>query len=282
MDVYKAVVNAGFSPRVAIDLASVASGVRKHILLHLPCAERVAALAIIERTGLVVEAYRELERQPDKGTGEFILRPTSASTLPHNAYIEIWVCRSGGEVDRHRLFEDPGSMLGYPACCTKRYELARPLAEYHRSYMWSTAPGHWENNRLAALFLPYLPIPDYFPCSLACDASKDFVAPVLRVAKNVLPNGVFDELTRCMKAPLVVTQEILVMLSGWRYEAGQIQAEASRGIAISITAVLADVPTGLMTTPFVIPFGHHGDATALQIHGGNSEVATVQIGAPKA
>ena len=281
LNLYGDVVAAGLCPRMAVDLACVAEGIRDHILLHFSYDDAPSVTAIVDSLGLSIEAQRDLQKRSDPGTQEVLLSDHRGGGDPEDLVREIWVCRAGDEVDPSTLFGAPGAMLGYPECCIERYESCDGLSAHYEEYLFGDEPRHWELNRLAFFFREFLPIPDYFPCSLACDASRDFLRPILDLSQEIMPPEVFKELTGAMQAPLLVAGGELMLLLDWQQDGETLSAQASAGEARSLESISKENSAKAGTSPFVIPFDHFKEAGELHLLGSAGDIAVVPVGRPR-
>jgi hypothetical protein len=264
-----------------VDLACVAGGVRDHILLHISTDDALAVEAIVDSVDLSIEAQRALQKRNDSGTQEILLGDYRGEGDSKDLVREIWVCRPGDEAASSALFGSPGAMLGYPACCIERYESCQGLSAHYEEYLLGEGLRHWENNRLAFLFREFLPIPDYFPCSLACAASRDFLRPILDVSRTIMPPEVFQGLTGAMQAPLLMVGGEIVLLLDWQQEGRTLTARASTGEARRLESFAKVNKPKAVSSSFVLPFDHFKDAGELHLLGSAGDVAIVPVGGPR-
>jgi hypothetical protein len=154
-------------------------------------------------------------------------------------FIELWYARSGDEVlpPPAALFADPGRHLGYPVCCVAEWERLKSQRDLYRRYIFETAGGHWELNRLAALFEPGLLIPDFFPCSLSCEPARAFAAPIIELAREVLDPAWVDDTVRWMQAPLLDRAGALYAFPTWNLNGRELELNTTDAARVPLAAV---------------------------------------------
>jgi hypothetical protein len=250
-----AIQRAGLDMRFALDVASVARGIRKLGLLHVVVEQEQATRACLDQFGLVVVASRALHRIADPHSREHIL--VDSGSTPGDACVEIWFSASSGSApSASELFGDPGRHLGYPACCT-RFMLESPsLARHYRRYLFDTTARHWEINRLTTLFSPGLLMPDFFPCSLACLAAREFATPFIQLAKETLPEGAANNWIQQAQQPLLLHRDSVISFSRWRIDGNTLHLSAASARSIGVKEVIPRGDFPPFTRPVLLHFRH--------------------------
>jgi hypothetical protein len=250
-----AVQRAGLGARFALDVASVSRGIRKLGLLHVESIQEHATRTCLAELGLVVVASRVLHRFADPGSREHIL--VDSRTSRGDDCQELWFAKPGARVPSATdLFSDPGLHLGYPDCCTRFMKDSSSLAFHYRRYLFDSAPRLWEINRLTTLFSSGLLMPDFFPCSLACEEARRFATPFIQLAEEILPEGEAARWIRQAKQPLLIYQGSLYSFSDWRIEGStlHLKAGSARRVTIGDVAVMDASPK--TDGPTLLDFSH--------------------------
>jgi hypothetical protein len=233
----QALDSLGIHRRFAVDVLSVAQGVRRIGLLHAPLPSEPTLRRVLIGAGLIVFAQRELVRQDDPDSREGVLRDPFAGE-PAN-FIELWYARSGEAAlpASATLFANPGEQLGYPPCCVAAWERLKSQRDLYQRYIFETTSGYWEVNRLAALFQPGLLIPDFFPCSLSCESARAFATPIVNLARDALDPAWLSDTIAWMQAPLLECRGVLYAFPTWDLIGQDLELSTADGARLSLAAV---------------------------------------------
>ena len=114
----------------------------------------------------------------------------------------------------HIEFKDPSSheigfLLGYPECCVKHYNSRITSRDWIVELLSSTpenSAGFAECNKLARLFGEWVALPDYFPCSFACDASKELAKEYFHAAIKIGLDKYLKKSIIEMSVPILVSK----------------------------------------------------------------------------
>lgn len=266
---YTALAAAGLSPRTIIDLLGVHAALRPRALIQVPKDHVLPVLSAISQLGLCIEGTRDLYGQPDSATGDVLLRGQSDGEDSSGlVWSEIWVSAGTPIISPDQLFADPATFLGYPACCVAEYARRPGVSHLYHTYLSQRVPGQCEINRLAAFFTPVLPMPDYFPCSLACTAAWKHSRPLVAFAKDVLPKAIADASWTFMSAPLILSGRRLCACPIVQKKGDELWADASDIIAVTLTEDLVHRST-LVGTPRMLPFVHWEGVRGIRVVGQN-------------
>ena len=244
--------------RFALDVASVVSGTRPRALLHLPDAAKFELNRILTGLGLVEIASRTLYRTGDPASRESIL----CDSCPRDeraceSWVEVWFQRVGGYVPSASwLLGNPGEALGYPTCCVNAFTRQRSLSDSYRRYLTDPAPGAWEVNRLATIFSNGLLMPDFFPCSLACDSARKFAIGFDVVARSVFSNSLIAEWRRMQRAVYTIIGSELVCWPEWNVLAGRLRVDADHSLRVPLVQVAIGLPPACGEVARLIPLAH--------------------------
>lgn len=227
----------GLDRRFAVDVLSVARGVRRVGLLHASLPSESGLREILLSQGLAVFARRELIRQDDPDSREGVLRDPAYCEVAN--FIELWYARSGDNAlpPPAALFANPGTYLGYPVCCVSKWERRSSQRDLYRHYIFETTGGHWELNRLATFFAPGLLIPDFFPCSLSCESARAFASPFVELAREVLDPTWVHKTVMWMKAPLLERAGTLYAFPTWSLNGSELELTAADAARVPLATV---------------------------------------------
>ena len=205
----------GLHRRFAVDVLSVIRGVRQVGLLHAPIAAESDLCDSLNGIGLKVFARRSLIRSDDPNSREAVLNDCSEKTEAN--FVELWYAlASGNDLPiPYDLFANPGRYLGYPTCCVAEWEKLQSQRDFYSRYLFETSSGLWEVNRLSAVFDGGLVFPDFYPCSLECEAARAFVVPILEAARETLDRAWVEQTIKWMRAPVVIHGGGLYAFPNW-------------------------------------------------------------------
>lgn len=244
----------GLHRRFAVDVLSVTCRVRRTGLLHIPVAAEPELRVALAGLGLRVFARRNLMCSDDPNSREAVLKDCSEGEKAN--YAEVWyACGEGDLPSPQALFSNPGRHLGYPACCVAEWERLQSQRDLYRRYLFDTRAGLWEVNRLSAVFHGGLVFPDFYPCSLECEAARAFVAPILEAAREVLDQTWVEQTLRWMRAPVIIHGNVIYAFPTWSLAGGDLVLHTSEAIQMPLCALgrfdrQDEEPT------FLVPFRH--------------------------
>lgn len=267
----------GLDRRFTVDVLSVARSVRRIGLLHAPLSSESGLREIFAGVGLTVFSRRELVRQDDPDSREGILRDPAGGEVVN--FIELWYARPGEDVlpSPRALFADPGKHLGYPQCCVAEWERLKSQRDLYRRYIFETVGGNWEVNRLASLFQTGLLIPDFFPCSLSCRAAREFAAPIVDLAREILDPAWVRDTMGWMQAPLIQFGGSVYAFPTWTFNGRELELNTANAAHVSLAAVGRfddEEPPGCR----LLSFRHLAGAEQVNLIGADGVRAVVQIG----
>jgi hypothetical protein len=200
----------GLDARFALDIASVKIGVRPRGLLHVHASQASSIHSLLTAYGLKILAERQLEGSRDPSSREGILSDLKSNTPHDRLWHEIWFSQqNSAQVDSAELFRAPGFYLSYPPCCVDAMLATQTLSTIYDLYINDSQHRYWEINRLTTIFTDGLLMPDFFPCSLACCAARDFASPFIDMAASVLGAKRASEWIVRAKQPYFVYQDAL-------------------------------------------------------------------------
>lgn len=249
---------SGIERRFAIDIASVALGVRPRALLHVPSASSERIVVSLQQLGLVCVARRNLVRHQDPCSREGLLSSCAEGVRDASEqWTELWFqCRGVPVPSTEELFDRTGSALGYPACCVSRFASVRSLDELYVSYLLEDKPGYWEINRLAAVFCSGFLMPDFFPCSLSCRVARDFVTSFHDVASALFAESQCATWRRAMQAVYFVLDGQLVFAPDWRCTANTLVVDSASASRAPLASIGREVGRLSVHGFRVLPFTH--------------------------
>ena len=207
----------GLDPRFALDVASVMVGIRWRGLLHVPERSFSPIVECLVDSGLHVIAQRPLLWQEDLSSREGVLKSVAPGLEPSDEYWhEVWFAReTRSNPVPEELFSNPGRHLGYPDCCVAALASQSSLANHYSVYLFDPRLRAWELNRLTTLFSQSLLMPDFFPCSLACEAAREFVQPFCRLAEDIFGAETVAHWVARARQPLLVWSDHLYAWQHW-------------------------------------------------------------------
>lgn len=240
----------GLHRRFAVDVLSVIRGIRRFGLLHAPVAAESDLCGSLNSIGLKVIARRGLIRSDDPNSREAVLNDCSEKIKAN--FVELWIALEGTELPTsYELFINPGRYLGYPACCVEEWERLQSQRDFYSRYLFETSFGLWEVNRLSAVFDGGLVFPDFYPCSLECEAACAFVAPILESAKETLDRAWVDQTIKWMRAPIVIHRGGLYAFPDWHLSGIDLELNTLHAVRLPLCTLgrferPADDPTRLV------------------------------------
>lgn len=210
----KTLESLGLHRRFAVDVISVIRGVRRTGLLHVPVVAESDLCYSLKGIGLKVIARRGLTRSDDPNSREAVLKDCRESEEAN--FAEVWYAQCDNNLPLPSdLFANPGRYLGYPSCCVAEWERLQSQRDFYSRYLFETSSGLWEVNRLSAVFEGGLVFPDFYPCSLECQAARSFVAPILEAVRDTLDRDWVDQTIKWMRAPVVIHGGELYGFPNW-------------------------------------------------------------------
>ena len=262
-DLTTTLVQAGVHRRFAVDVMSVVRGIRRVGLLHVPLDAETVVRSSLAPLDLVVFDRRELVRFDDPHSREGVLRECRPGEMVN--YVELWFSRDSDRTPTTREhFINPGRHLGYPDCCVAEWERLQSQSEFYSRYLFGTHDGFWELNRLSTVFQGGLLFPDFYPCSLQCASARDYVAPFLSLAGEVLDSHWVDETLTWMKAALVIRGTILYAFPQWTMSDSELLLHVHQATRIPLHSVgTFDVPCD--PRPRLLPLRHFADAARVTL-----------------
>ena len=227
----------GLDQRFALDLASVALGVRRCALLHVPAAIAADASALAREIGLVEVAAKRLVRR----SGE--------------AWTEPWFEQSFTGPSSSTELRDERA-LGYPLCCVQAYRGSSSIAAHYQRYLRCQERGRWEINRLSAVFCDGFFMPDFFPCSLSCSAAVTFAKGFFEVADQTIDSKTVARWRSVMQGVYGMFGGRLYCWPDWQPEVGALRVENATALSISTVEIAEGITNGLDSEVLLLPMHH--------------------------
>ncbi len=245
----------GLDKRNALDVGSVATGIRPRGLLHVKAVIRDSLCRLLEQHGLVIEFERELFRRDDRNTREGLLGEHEIEGAISELWFEIWFkMRDAPNVSKEELAENPGLHLGYPSCCVSSMMGKSSIDSHYASYIsGSNRDRQWRINRLAVLFSKYVLIPDFFPCSLSCRNAADYARPFEGLARIAWCENDYKAAVSAAQQPILLWGEFLVSFSKYSIVDGMltVDVESARKVELATIGIKGKNPA-----PFLLRFEH--------------------------
>lgn len=246
----------GLDQRFALDLASVALGVRRCALLHVPAAIAADASALAREIGLVEVAAKRLVRRPDAHSREGLLfEGDSASAGSGEAWTELWFEQSFTGPSSSTELRDERA-LGYPLCCVQAYRGSSSIAAHYQRYLRCQERGRWEINRLSAVFCDGFFMPDFFPCSLSCSAAVTFAKGFFEVADQTIDSKTVARWRSVMQGVYGMFGGRLYCWPDWQPEVGALRVENATALSISTVEIAEGITNGLDSEVLLLPMHH--------------------------
>ena len=210
--------NKQINPRILYDFISVLKDVRKLGLIHLPIINYDFIIRQLDEFQLFSVAIRYLTISKDVNSRESLLK--DSSDIKSATHFELWFSKD--KSSSNNPFNNPGRSLSYPKCCIDKYEKSEGLSAFYNTYLFSNETRHYQLNRLVSIFNHDPFMPDYFPCSLSCDESYEFVNKCNNASNIEFPTEIIDKITRVMKTPLILWGNNLLFIPNWSIDNGYI------------------------------------------------------------
>jgi hypothetical protein len=245
------------NPRILYDIFTILFGVRKIGLIHLPIGKYNFIQKQLIDFNLFEVAIRYLIISEDEGSRENLLRDTDNND--NATHIELWFSRE--ESIEVNPFKNPGKTLSYPDCCVKSYESNLGLSNFYNKYLFSNEPRYYTLNRLVVLFNEDLLMPDYFPCSLSCQASRLFIENANSIVLDKFPKEIISKVVKIMKVPLLLWGDDLIYVPDWEVKSNNLYLQINNNIKsqkIKNIFKLHENNTKLLNTdePKLLKFNH--------------------------
>ena len=211
-------IEIGINPRFSIDIASVAERVRDFGLIHIEAPQKEQMIEILNNNNCKIIKSRSLKFIKDSESREGMLYDIKDGEKP--THCEIWYSNINKEVEPNfDPFLNPGKFLGYPNCCVSKYESTNGMGLFYKEYLFSYNKIRFnEINRLCTLFFPNLLMPDFFPCSLSCEAAKEFNLKIQSVINHIYSKDEITETFKYKLAPILLTSEKLYCFPNFKLE----------------------------------------------------------------
>lgn len=198
-----------------IELISLLEGVRPAATVCVPGKDVELWRKATTEAGLVcLEAGYTLIEVAARDGNHILVRATRGVGTHH----EVVLARS---IDVARRLADTdddlerGRALGYPDCCIKAYVERGGRAEWLDALLNATPDGELlpaACNRISALIDGRSLVPDYFPCSFACEATRDLGDIAIRTLYRIGLDRLADHAIAHLVRPIVVTPEACIRL----------------------------------------------------------------------
>jgi hypothetical protein len=247
--------SVGLEARFGLDLLSVQRGLRDFGLLHVDYNVESDLVNIVHSQNMDVIAKRTLFRIRDpKSREQILLDQQRSGSTPCS---EVWFARKGHVgPEATELFRRPGVYLGYPDCCVRGMEESHSLAGHYERYLWTDGNRHWELNRLATLFSAWLPFPDFFPCSLACNNALKFVAPFWVIAETVLGAAAAQRWSETAQQPLILWDGNLLSFKDWQLQGDALRVHLASVVRRPIAEICTKTKVPTTGGPYLLEFRH--------------------------
>jgi len=260
----------GVERRFALDIGSVIAGIRPRGLMHIPAQQKNSLEQILIQFGLKIEAHRTLFRKNDSSSREGILLD-SCDEDSATEWCEIWYTNpTATRVNSESLFLNTGEFLGYPACCRGSMTHENALDKLFNKYIFTDKNRFWEVNRLATIFHHTILMPDFFPCSLSCEAGRDFVRPFQKMSYEIFQKEEVDLAIESMKSALIIIENSIVCWSKWNAKSNGIHVAIEDAKKESLKNVSSLCHNNRLKPPAILGFTHfdwinHCDEITLHI-----------------
>lgn len=275
----------GLGPGAVVDVASVMHGVRPMGLFHLPSERDEELGEALRRAGLSVIHRRFLTRRSDPCSHDSLLESDGGPAAPGSAagrWSETWFAARGtSQAAAADLEGRTGELLGYPPCCTAANRACKSLAPYYLRYLTSGVPGFWQANRLATAITGARTLPDYFPCSLRCEASMELSERCMDALRRETGDEWVASMVADLRAPLTLWGGSIVLWRQWTSDGGTLELRAAGAVSVQASSIVR-VPGGQMPAadrPVLVPFEHLGHPRRVRLVSadGSSEEAMLDL-----
>lgn len=269
-DLPERLVAMGIDRRFAVDLASVIVGARRCALMHVPAGIVDAIRELACEYSLFSIAAKRLRRIPDSRSREgllFDLESQSASS--GEEWAELWFgLTPSGLAESKRQFD--AKDLGYPECCIDDYSSCSSLSGHYQKYLRCSERGHWEINRLSAVCCDGFIMPDFFPCSLACEAAVDYSRRFFEVATQTIDPLTIARWRSVMRGVYAVAEGSLICWPNWHVTDRVLHLENAGAMSASLTAVAHGIEETMPREVVILPMHHflesHEIGAPLEVH----------------
>jgi hypothetical protein len=263
---------AGLAPANVVDLASVRHGIRPLGLLHVPAANLSTIEEMLRDAGLRSIHRRTLARRRDSASHDSLLQSIDDDTdrvrsdAAEERWHEIWFALDGRvEFQESSMARAAGELLGYPPCCVRSNSGCASLAPYYRSYLNSAEPALWQANRLATALTGTRILPDYFPCSMHCQASASLADRCREAIRSEVDEATVNAWIRDLKAPITLWAGSLILWRSWSVEAETLTLNAQGAVSVPLNR-LAQLPEDRAADgPRLVPSKHLGRRLRLRL-----------------
>lgn len=246
----------GIERRFAVDIGSVISGIRPRGLMHIPVLQKHSLEQLLTQFGLIIEAQRALYRQSDSTSREGILLESCCGDSV-TEWWEIWYSHpTAARVNAEKLFLNTGEFLGYPRCCRSSMLHDNALDKLYYQYIFKDNKRFWELNRLATLFHHTILMPDFFPCSLSCEAGRAFVYPFQKISYEIFQQAEVDLAIASMKSALTVVETSLISWNKWKVRSDGVHVAIDDAKKESLQKVSSLCHSQSSKTPSILSFTH--------------------------
>ena len=260
----------GIDEHLVIDVASVIHRNRPYGLLHVPRINKTNVCNILSNIGLRIIHTRRLVRVRDlnsrEGTLVSVFSPENSNL---DEWYEIWFCRLDYCLTTIEDLElHTGKTLGYPPCCVERNKSLKSLAPYYHEYLFSKNPGFWEINRLASVFSAGMIAPDFFPCSLSCQAARDLAQSYLPLGIEYLGQQKISKWCKDLQSPITLWDGKLFHWKEWVLDHGVLHLNTISSKYVKLEDIASvSIPSWIKADqPWLVPFNHLSTVNELFIH----------------
>lgn len=206
-------------PRHVIEVAAVLVGAKRVVRVIVGRDEHPRARERLRALGLAVETSPfALATEFQTALGDRFVSHVSPDD-PRAESLVLLGALERGEVERAIAVETGGDNLAlgalyeYPPCCVAAYE---PIAE-GRDWVAALldarpvdAASHAWGNRIGSLFEGHGFLPDYFPCSLECEASRSLGARCRQAALDESLDAAVAAAEASLTRPVIAWRGLLV------------------------------------------------------------------------
>lgn len=198
-----------------IELISLLEGVRPAAIVCVPGKDVELWRKATTEAGLVclVADYPLIEVAARDGN-HTLVRATHGVGARHDVVLahSVDVARRLADTDDDL---ERGRALGYPDCCVRAYVARGRRAEWLDALLNATPESEVlpaACNRISALIDGRALVPDYFPCSFACDATRGLGDITVRTLQRISLGRLADRAIAHLVQPIVVTPEACIRL----------------------------------------------------------------------
>ncbi len=172
---------------------------------------------------------------------------------PAGKYFAVVIGKRESEVQKAQALESSdvsfrafGKLYEFPPCCIEAYADIEGGEEWITAYLRRSpiaVSGYSHGNRLAVLFDAATLIPDFFPCRIGCEATRELGKQYAQLLKEAGWDHLLATVERSLSSPILVRRGTLLQLPASRSNGNVVRYNASRDWQINWRgAIAADDP----------------------------------------